>query len=173
MGEVILDKKKCWSCHNWLGQPLFSVDNRSHDGFQTRCKKCQSEYRADIRRTDPRKSLLKDARYRAKKKGIECTLTLDDIHIPEYCPILGFKLTPGTEGGMATSPSLDRIDAREGYVPNNVWVISHRANTIKGNAKAHELEAVLAWTRIWEQTYADDLRETEAQVDTLEDRSRN
>jgi hypothetical protein len=43
---------------------------------------------------------------------------------------------------MACSPSLDQLIARNGYVRGNVWVISHRANTLKSNATSEELFAV-------------------------------
>ena len=37
------------------------------------------------------------------------------------------------------SPSLDRIDSSKGYTPDNVWVISRRANIIKHDATLEEL----------------------------------
>lgn len=40
---------------------------------------------------------------------------------------------------QASSPSLDRIDNRMGYVPGNVWVISWKANRMKSDASMEEL----------------------------------
>jgi hypothetical protein len=37
---------------------------------------------------------------------------------------------------------LDRIDPTKGYVKGNVWIVSHRANTLKGNTTHDELKAI-------------------------------
>jgi hypothetical protein len=77
---------------------------------------------------------------RAKKKGFEHSITIHDIHIPDICPLLGIPLFPGTNGKVGpNSPTLDRIDSSKGYTPDNVWVISYKANTIKSNATPEEL----------------------------------
>jgi hypothetical protein len=100
---------------------------------------------------DPRKKLLYAARKRAKQNGLDCTITVDDIVIPEFCPALGIKLEPRVGAGrsnreeIGSSPSLDRIDNSKGYVPGNVAVISLRANMIKTDATAAELKAVAAY----------------------------
>jgi len=39
---------------------------------------------------------------------------------------------------------LDRIDNNKGYIKDNVWVISRKANTIKNNASLEELKALVA-----------------------------
>lgn len=87
--------------------------------------------------------MVNSARSRAKRRGLEFSLTKDDLTIPEYCPILGIKLTfdgPGKEH----SPSLDRIDNSGGYTLDNVQVISWRANRIKSDATKEELLAIAA-----------------------------
>ena len=38
------------------------------------------------------------------------------------------------------SPSLDKIIPSLGYVKDNIWVISYRANTIKNNCTFEEIE---------------------------------
>jgi hypothetical protein len=77
---------------------------------------------------------------RAKRRGFEHSITIHDIHIPEFCPLLGIPLFPGTNGKVGpNSPTLDRIDSSKGYTPDNVWVISYKANTIKSNATPEEL----------------------------------
>lgn len=71
---------------------------------------------------------------RAKEQGQSFTITMDDITIPTHCPILGIELEKGQAARIKeTSSSLDRIDNDKGYVPGNVWVISQRANRMKGN----------------------------------------
>lgn len=96
---------------------------------------------------DPRRRLLTSCKARAKAKGLECTIVLDDIEIPERCPALGTLLAVGVKKVGPNSPTLDRIDNDKGYVKGNVCVISFRANTIKGNNRADQLEAVARWMR--------------------------
>jgi hypothetical protein len=88
--------------------------------------------------------MLVSARVRAKKAGRDCTISIKDIIIPTHCPLLGIEIIPGaTREQLPQAPSLDRIDSSLGYVPGNVWVISHRANRIKADATIDELELVL------------------------------
>ena len=79
--------------------------------------------------------MLFNARYRARHKGLPFAITTADIIIPERCPVLGIPIMPafgGTKrGGKDGSPSLDRIIPELGYVPGNIMVISHRANSLK------------------------------------------
>ncbi len=76
------------------------------------------------------------AKGRAKRKGLEFNLTLDDVVIPVICPV--FK-TP------IKRPSLDRLDNTKGYIKGNVFVISYRANCIKNNATIEELFAIVRY----------------------------
>jgi hypothetical protein len=87
---------------------------------------------------------------RALAKGLEHTITIEDIVIPTYCPLLGIFLEDNTgkgKGNNPTSPSLDRIDSSRGYTPDNIWVISNRANEIKSNATLEELEQITSGLR--------------------------
>jgi hypothetical protein len=92
---------------------------------------------------DPRKRLLRKARERAKMYDRECTLTIADIVIPERCPLLGIPLFVGTRQVKGNSPTLDRKDSSLGYVPNNVWVISWRANRIKADGTLEEFKLIV------------------------------
>jgi len=81
---------------------------------------------------------------RAWKKGFEHTISHTDITIPSHCPLLGIPLfrAEGQDGSRSNSPSLDRIDSSKGYTPDNIWVISNKANSIKSNATVEELEQI-------------------------------
>jgi hypothetical protein len=94
-----------------------------------------------------RRRLFALAKARAKRLGVPFLITLEEVQIPNRCPVLGVPLRVGP--GMATyqSPSLDRLVAAMGYIPGNVAVISHRANTIKNNACVSEMESVVAYCR--------------------------
>lgn len=91
--------------------------------------------------------LWDNAMRRARKRGIEFTIKVADVVVPTHCPILGCELKPaiGANAPSANSPSLDRIDCRYGYVKGNILVMSFRANTLKNNATAAELQKVAAW----------------------------
>ena len=91
-----------------------------------------------------RKLLLKEAKRRAKKKNVSFEISVNDIDIPEFCPILGILLRPGRGYIRHGSPTLDRIIPELGYVKGNVQVISNRANLLKNNASLQELLAVTA-----------------------------
>jgi hypothetical protein len=88
-------------------------------------------------RNNPEKVLLTQSRIRAKRRGLDHTISIEDIRIPSICPVFGIQLNQG--GNTDSSPSLDRIDSSKGYTPDNVWVISTRANRIKNDATPDEL----------------------------------
>lgn len=111
------------------------------DGYKV-CTDCRYEQAQQWRDRNYKRVMIHRMRYEARKKGIEFTIEPEDVRMPNYCPVLGIPIIPGDEMGRKTSPSLDRIDPDEGYVPGNVQIISHRANTLKNNASSEELEAV-------------------------------
>jgi hypothetical protein len=95
-------------------------------------------------------TLLKDARYRARKAGIPFKLTAADIHIPTHCALLGIPLIPKRGSGPGPwkwSPSLDRIIPSKGYVPGNVQIISARGNVLKRDSTLEELIALGKWAK--------------------------
>ena len=93
-----------------------------------------------------RYKMLCNIKKRAKTKGFEFNLTLDDIPpIPTICPVLGIPIivNDGYHGPSDNSPSIDRIDSTKGYVKGNIRIISNRANRIKADATVEELRKVL------------------------------
>ena len=145
----------------------FSNDKRGRYGKCTWCKSCTAEYKkknkkranelnnlhmqdpeyhAKVRardrawrRDNPQLHLYRSAKTRAKRKGIEFNIDLEDVIIPDKCPLLGCEFIPGTKDNYKYSYSLDRIDSTKGYVKGNVWVISSIANTMKNDATISEL----------------------------------
>lgn len=89
------------------------------------------------------KAMWLAARNRAIKDGREFNIEVDDIVVPDTCPVLGIPIQFG--GAKWNSPSLDRIDNTKGYVKGNVAVISNRANTIKNNATVEELQMIVSY----------------------------
>jgi hypothetical protein len=89
----------------------------------------------------PRYEMWSHASVRARKRGVPFDIELEDIFIPETCPLLGVDLAISKGcGAEPNSPTLDKIVPELGYTKGNVWVISHRANTIKSDASLEELK---------------------------------
>jgi hypothetical protein len=86
--------------------------------------------------------MLAVAKYRSKRDSIPFSITVDDIIVPETCPLLGIKLYRGSTSKNDNSPSLDRKVNSIGYIPGNVWVISRKANTMKNDATPEELRSL-------------------------------
>lgn len=99
------------------------------------------------RRINPSNELLKKAKQRAKKNGLTFDLTLEDITVPNKCPILGLNLEVGDGKLHDCSPTIDRIDTSLGYLKNNIQVISHKANRMKSDASVSELKLFAKWVR--------------------------
>lgn len=98
---------------------------------------------------DPRWHLWRAAQSRAFKKGLQFTITIEDIVVPRVCPVLGIPLVHGRGKLQDSSPALDRIVPTIGYTPGNVAVISRRANTVKSSGTAAEHRAIADWVDSW------------------------
>jgi hypothetical protein len=138
--------KVCSLCGQQKDSSCFSVDRRKSSGYRSSCRECNKvrykEYhfknkdaikvkKKQYYNDRPERVLLESAIHRAKLKKLECNITVDDIVIPDICPILGIKLFKGHGKKCDNSPTLDRIDNDKGYIKGNVIVVSNRANTIK------------------------------------------
>lgn len=81
---------------------------------------------------------MKDARLRAARKGIACTITPEEIHARiarGACEMTGLAFSMNPTGMVRVdpfSPSLDRLDPRRGYTPKNVRVVVAAFNFAKG-----------------------------------------
>lgn len=87
--------------------------------------------------------LWEAAKQRARKSGVPFTIRITDIKIPERCPILGVLIDVRTRASSSrkprdNAPSLDRLDSGRGYTPDNVFVMSYRANILKKDGTAEE-----------------------------------
>ncbi len=96
---------------------------------------------------NPKMRMLRGAKQRAARKGIEFRLTELDIVIPETCPVLGIPLARYCGNKAGGAPTLDRKDNSLGYIPGNVAVISHRANRLKGDATLDEMLAIVRYMK--------------------------
>lgn len=109
------------------------------------CIYCRRNSSAHIQVRTIEYTLFAGARTRAKftntgkrrKKPWPFSIIIDDIVIPKVCPLLGIPIQHKGRG-HDNNASLDRIDSNKGYTPSNVWVISHRANTLKSSGTWQE-----------------------------------
>lgn len=106
------------------------------------CKSCNAAYMRGYfrkRRIEaPAYDLWERAHRRALAQGVPFTIARTDVFVPTRCPVLGIELkVVGRRSDR--SPSLDRIDPAKGYVPDNVRVISDKANRLKGNRTIKQL----------------------------------
>ena len=94
------------------------------------------------RRQHKENEMWKSAKERAKKQGVPFEISVEDIVIPEYCPVLGLKLENGDGKVHRNSPTLDKIIPQKGYVKGNIIVVSWLANTIKNCGTIEQIQKV-------------------------------
>ena len=141
-------KTICIDCKKLLPQNLFSykVKNNPSKGIRDKCKQCSAikaekerQRRKNNWKYKPARHMLNNSKQRAKNSGMEHNLTIDDIIIPDYCPVLGIKLETGDRKNHYNAPSIDRVDNTKGYIKENIMIISARANMLKKDATLNEL----------------------------------
>lgn len=86
----------------------------------------------------PEYDLYRGAKTRASKTGLDFSIAVDDIRIPDVCPYLNIPIIRTVGKHSDNSPTLDRINPNKGYTTDNVEVISFRANRIKNDGLAYE-----------------------------------
>lgn len=113
------------------------------------CIKCQKVRDRNAKYRNYEAWMFRQKRSQCRNRGIPFTISPEDVTVPEFCPVLGVRLSiePTSNGSRDATPSLDRINPSGGYVPGNVAVISLRANRLKSDASADELEALAAYVR--------------------------
>ena len=81
-----------------------------------------------------------NAQRKAQEKNLAFEIDIEDIVMPEKCPILGIPIIIECgKGRNDNSPVIDMINSRLGYIKNNIRIISDRAYRLKGDASIEEL----------------------------------
>ena len=92
--------------------------------------------------------LWRGARKRAAERGLEFSIQPSDIHVPGTCPILGIALRRNKgKGWCDSSPTLDRVIGSLGYTPENIRVISWRANRLKSDGTLLDFERIVSYLK--------------------------
>jgi hypothetical protein len=98
----------------------------------TLCRWCYTYRKSNIKR------LWLSSKCSARTKGLEHTIKVTDIVIPDKCPYFGVPFKIEIENSLRSrndwAPSIDRINSKKGYIPGNIQVISELANKMKSNA---------------------------------------
>ena len=152
------DLFKCLKCGIEKNRSEFYKHSGRTRGIVEVCKVCDAVRRSEpeyvahrsthykqSRRDNPAAWMHYRTKSRCKKLGIPFDLEISDIVVPEKCPVLGLSLCIGNGILCDNSPSLDRLNPKFGYIKHNVMVISNKANKIKNNASALELDSVVKY----------------------------
>jgi ribosomal protein L37E len=138
------NKKFCHPCYNKTIRDYraSSLTNyRRTDTLRRRRLKCE----------DPKKVWAKNAadaaRKRAKKRGLPCEIDRDFIIniSPEFCPAFDITLNYSNKKLADDSPTVDRFDNTQGYLKDNVFVLSWKANRMKSNCSPEEIRKLAEW----------------------------
>ena len=149
--------KRCPQCKQTKLVEEFVKSKAAKNGLHGWCKLCLSAYSVRWTANHPGRKrevregvgrvryLIYSIRSRAKRLGIECSITEADVVIPDTCPVLGMPLITAKGVSQYNSATVDRIDPSIGYVPGNVQVMSKLANMMKNNATPEQLLAFADW----------------------------
>jgi hypothetical protein len=141
--KLKITQNKCLCCSmefdGWVRQKFCSSKCRAKYNFANKTEEQKQRYKNTAvqsfkkRRVErPEAHIYFRVKVSAKQRNLEFNLDLEDIKIPEFCPLLGIKLEYTPKGrAKFNTPSVDRIDSCKGYIKGNVWVISNKANTMK------------------------------------------
>ena len=136
--------KKCRRCLEIKPFKDFHKHKHALFGINTECKSCRAPKSfKDYHAKDSKQLMYERAKSRAELKGVEFTISKDDIVVPDVCPVFNIPFQP--KGKFCAS--LDRIDSKIGYIPGNIAVITNFANMIKNNATPDELMHVALWAK--------------------------
>lgn len=110
------------------------------------------------RRNSVNQRLFDSISHRRNKYKNIFDLSVEDIVIPNVCPILGTEFIPDT----VYSPSVDRIDNDKGYMKGNIQIVSRKANAMKNSASKEELIKFADWIY---KTYKENKKMNKKQVE--------
>ncbi len=132
-----------------LPHSAFGRDRNKRHGLGAYCLKCMCIRHANSMNAQPGLQQYRQAKSRAKKKGLEFSITFEEMlsKDTDTCPYLGIPIfwhlcTPNVGrsiNGAWNSKSIDRVDSTKGYTIDNIIIASWRANSLKGDATSEEL----------------------------------
>ena len=153
--DPITGEKTCPKCKKTGTADDFFKNKSKSDGLMSWCRKCMHEkqvlYKTEHPETEREwirlnhaKRLLYGCRIRARIKDLPCTITFEDIIIPNNCPLPRCKRElvrrdDRKTGSWSNSPSVDMYNPKLGYIPGNVWVICMDCNRRKYDMSGEDM----------------------------------
>lgn len=135
----------CTFCKTEKDESCFGRHKLTNSGRSHWCKDCRKRKSAiEWERMPLNKKMYQRVKHRAKKNGIPFDLELEDIKIPEVCPVFG---TPFEYGHNDLTASIDRIDPAKGYIKGNISIMSNKANRMKSDATLEEVGALYEYMK--------------------------
>ena len=140
---------KCNSCYSKHKAAYHKRTRLKHNEY-TRAhyaanKEHKQEQALQHRLDNPELYMFIGAKSRAKANNILFNIEVEDVILPDYCPILNIPLIKGAKRATDNSPTLDRLIPSLGYIKGNVNVISNKANRTKNDATLTELKSLVTW----------------------------
>lgn len=142
--------KVCTGCGETKPHEQFYKNRK---GVHSRCKPCyferNKEYQKKYRKNNRFAIRMRSCRARAKEFNLPYDLDEDYLKSiwTGVCPAFGVEIDINAKKGEPHSAQLDRIVPSLGYVRGNVIWLSERANRIKDDATAEELEKLAQWLK--------------------------
>ena len=134
--------KFCFKCKEQKPFELFFKHKQTSDGYHSWCKSCCSEGNARSREKlnstieGRAKVFLKNAKNSAEKRQHEFSLQISDIvdcwnNQLGICAYSGREMT--LEAGKLNTVSIERIDSKIGYTPENTILVCQAINRMKSD----------------------------------------
>jgi len=129
--------RTCNQCGELLSLELFHKYKKGKFGRMGVCKTCRKKSTKKLWSVKtPERKIFDRAKARAETKGVPFNLTIEDIIIPDLCPVFNQPIKV---------PSIDRHIPSLGYVKGNVFIMENRANTLKNDATVEELKMIIKY----------------------------
>ncbi len=123
--------------------------SKTPDGYSYSCRSCRTKENKELCATRHQRYknkgnnrlylMLKARKDDAKRKNLPFDISINDIEVPDLCPVLQIPLFFSDKRTYNT-PSIDRMDNLKGYTKDNIIVCSWRANMLKKDATLQELQ---------------------------------
>jgi hypothetical protein len=144
ISERLVKGGSCRECKNLISKKIREKDREKYNEY---CRKKKKEHYSTEKRREKylnniESELFYAAKNRAKNKNIDFTITIEDVIIPNKCPVFDIPLN---NKDRLHAPTLDRIINELGYIKGNVQVISSKANRLKNNGTIEEFKKIIKY----------------------------